>query len=126
MTINSSHIGEAKKYLDQLHSDLLVEFKDAKSGEEVLDQMEQEIRKYDPQLQQAIKLALRTWLEGNDENKFGCALELIHRLEIVDYLPDLEKLLEQLREGRVRWSPLVWMDYVKIVSDELRKARKKD
>lgn len=118
-----SLIKEARTYLDQLYEDLSQDPSYQKSGEELLNRMEWQIRLYKGEQFDAIKAALRYWLMGNDRGKFNCALELIDRFGATEYLSEVEKLYNELRSGISPW-PLLWLSFVETVLEKLKQIKK--
>lgn len=93
-----------------------------KGEKEFLDHLEWYIRLYRKRPQNAIKQALGIWLNGDNGEKVLCAVRLIGRLSVTDHLPDLERLLHELRSGRSRW-PQLWIPHVeKAISTLQRQA----
>ena len=123
--MDAQRLKEAKEYLDQLDKDLCEELKYEKDGEEFFRRMEWEIRRYNKELFEAIKLALGDWLDSDDEGKFVCALDLIDRFRAVEHLSRLEKLRTDLQSGTSRWPASLYLDLVETVLNTLREAEKK-
>ncbi|MBE0449183.1 MAG: hypothetical protein IBX64_14005 [Actinobacteria bacterium] len=118
--MESSSVKEALEWLDDLYENLPRQ----KSGEEFLNQMEWHIRRYNVELQAAIREALGIWLSGDHSEKVVYAIELIDRLSATEYIPELEKIRDELRSGTSRW-PTLWLSFVEAVIDDLRKAEEK-
>lgn len=105
---------EALLFLDDLYKNLHEE----KSGEELLKRMEWKIRQHEGALYDAIIKALGDWLQGSDQVKAEYAIDLIGRLGAVQYLPELEKILNDMVDNDSHL-PSYWKSFVQGVIDKL-------
>jgi len=116
MMVSDELIKDALEFLDD-HYDNLPRNKGEK---EFLDHLEWYIRLYRDRPQSAIKQALGIWLSGDSGEKVLCAVRLIARLSATEHLPELEKLLRDLRTGTSRW-PAIWIPHVEKAISALRR-----
>ena len=107
---------EALDYLDELYNNTPF----GKSGEEHLRRIEWKIRQNDGELLDSIIAALELWLNDDDQNKAEYAIHLMGRLGAKQYLPELEKIFQDMNKNKSRL-PNYWRSFVQGVIIELHK-----
>lgn len=107
MPVNSE---EAGQWLTQLFDDLAHDPR-YKHGEDMLERMAWEIRRYDPEHRQAIMNAAAQWLKGSDPQKILTSLALIRDLQDIDHLTAVEQLRDEVIAGSSAL-PQMWLSTV--------------
>jgi len=107
LSVSDDLVSDALEFLNDHYDNLPRN----KGEREFLDHLEWYIRLYRDRPQSAIKQALGIWLNGDSGEKVLCAVRLIARLSAPEHLPDLERLLYDLKSGSSRW-PVIWIPHV--------------
>ncbi len=112
--MDHSRLREALEFLNDLYENLPRD----KSGEELLNQIEWRIRRYQGEDLNYIRAALGAWLHGTDSTKFEYAVDLIDRLGVVEYIPALKTIRNQIKSGQSCW-PSYWLSFIEAVLKNL-------
>lgn len=91
-------VRQAEDWLEQIYEDLWPTYR---KDEAILDvRIANEIKLHSPDLQQAIHVVLRNWLDKDDGICARRALSLILLLRATEFIPALQVLLSDILSGR--------------------------
>lgn len=98
-SVNTELVRQAENWLNETIQELSEDhdYKYSKEGWDLVFRMEHEIRKYAPELQQAVRFVLGRWLLGWNADKVHWALSLIRLLGATEHIGRLRRLRWRMR-----------------------------